>query len=322
MIAASAPGKLMLAGEYAVVSGAAPALAVALGVRASVELIPGGGRWRVTSEAYDLVEAPAAAVPVVDAALRWCRPFDSGHLVIRSDLGAGPSKPGFGSSAAVAVATAGVLRASVDAAAPTVAEVVAIHRAAQGGRGSGYDVATALLGGVCVFDRRDADAPSAHATQWVRGLHAAVIFTGSGASSSRHLRRLEEAAGASGFGDAMERHALASAALVRAWHTGDPVAVLECCRGAERSLAELDRAGDLGIGGGGQRGAREAIEAAGAVARTSGAGGGDCLWALASDAATLRAAVEAAARAGFAELDVGLSAVVPAGAGLTVKRGS
>ena len=47
------------------------------------------------------------------------------------------------------------------------------------------------------------------------------------------------------------------------------------------------------------------IEATGAVARTSGAGGGDCLWALAADEAGLQAAVEAAEEVGCRRLDVG-----------------
>ncbi len=49
MITASAPGKLMLAGEYAVVGGHGPALAVALNARATVRLEPGGAAWRVSS---------------------------------------------------------------------------------------------------------------------------------------------------------------------------------------------------------------------------------------------------------------------------------
>lgn len=320
MIVATAPGKLMLAGEYAVVDGSAPALSLALGVRAEVRLVEGGTGWRVTSPAYDLDEAPVSAVPVIAAALRWCRPADSGHFIVRSDLGAGPTKPGFGSSAAVAVAAAGALRTLAGGPRPTVAEMVAVHREAQGGRGSGYDVATALVGGVCIFDRSDASRPTARAARWVDGLHAAVIFTGQGAKTTRHLRRLERAAADTATREAMAAHAQAASALVSAWEAADVGAVLGAATAAEVALAALDAAGDLGIGGGGQAEARRAIVSAGAVARTSGAGGGDCLWALAAEPHTLAAAVAAAVAAGFSRLDVGLTADEPAGAGLAVGR--
>ena len=38
---------------------------------------------------------------------------------------------------------------------PELGDVIPVHRSAQNGRGSGYDVATALHGGVCLYDTSD-----------------------------------------------------------------------------------------------------------------------------------------------------------------------
>jgi mevalonate kinase len=76
--------------------------------------------------------------------------------------------------------------------------------------------------------------------------------------------------------------------------------VLTAATASEQALTHLDERFDLGIRAGGVAEARAAIEGAGAVARTSGAGGGDCLWVLAEDGATLQRAVDAAKRAGCA----------------------
>lgn len=302
MIIASAPGKLMLAGEYAVVGGHGPALAVALGLRATVRLAPGGGAWRVSSTDLGLVDAPVAEVPVLAEAVAEVGGLaqDGGHFRVTSELGSGPNKPGFGSSAAVCVAGLGALRAAVGSSPPSLAEAVRVHRAAQGGRGSGYDVATALHGGLCAYDN-DTQAPSARSMAWLDGLHAAVLFTGRGAKTTDHLSRLHAADASETYLAGLGRCA---SALMDAWEAGAVDGVLGHASAAERALAELDAACKLGIRAGGIEEARRAIEGAGAVARTSGAGGGDCLWALAADAETLARAVRAAEDTGCRRLDV------------------
>jgi phosphomevalonate kinase len=293
----------MLAGEYAVVGGHGPALAVALAARATVRLEPGGDTWRVNSTALGLEQAPVAEVPVLAHAVTalGSAVTGGGLLTVTSDLGAGPNKPGFGSSAAVCVAGLGALRAYAGLPAPTLAEAVVVHRAAQGGRGSGYDVATALHGGLCAY-RNDPVAPTASSTRWLEGLHAAVLFTGRGAKTTDHLARLNAADGAE---PGLRALGQAAEALLAAWEEGAVGAVLRSASRAERALHDLDVACDLGIRGGGIQEARLAIEAAGAVARTSGAGGGDCLWALAADEAILAQAVEAAEGVGCRRLTVG-----------------
>jgi len=306
VITASAPGKLMLAGEYAVVGGHGPALAVALDARATVRLEPGGDGWRVSSSALGLQEASVAAVPVLAAAVTelGSRLPSGGHLVVSSELGAGSDKPGFGSSAAVGVAGLGALRSFAGLGAPSLEEAVRVHRAGQAGRGSGYDVATALYGGLCAFE----NAPSgvaARSAAWLEGLHAAVLFTGRGARTTDHLARLEAATAAGTSQALLEALGRRASDLLAAWERGVVAGVLACAEAAERALVDLDAACDLGIRGGGVGELRQAIASTGVVARTSGAGGGDCVWALASSGASLAQAVEAAEAVGCRRLGVG-----------------
>ncbi|MGM0575615.1 MAG: mevalonate kinase family protein [Myxococcota bacterium] len=303
---ASAPGKLMLAGEYAVAAGRGPALAVAVDRRVIVTLEDDGRPgWRVTSREVGLGEASPEEVPVVAAAIaRAGAEGQGGHLRIESDLGSGPDKPGFGASAAITVATLGALYARDGRGAPTLADVVAAHREAQGGLGSGYDVATALLGGVCVH--HPAGDGHAERVPWPAELHGAVLFTGRGSSTPDRLRRLGRARELDGPAVDAALRACGDAAVdvVSAWRVGRVDGILAAVRDAQEALAALDDLADVGVDEGGHGPLRRAVEGAGAVARTSGAGGGDCLWALAADRRTLGAAVAAAEREGFRRIDV------------------
>ena len=65
-VVASAPGKLMLAGEYVVVAAGAPAIATAVDLRLSVRCERGGQGWRVNSRGLGLVEAPVAEIPLLE----------------------------------------------------------------------------------------------------------------------------------------------------------------------------------------------------------------------------------------------------------------
>ena len=305
MIVASAPGKLMIAGEYAVADRASPALAVAVDRRVRVRVEPGDGEWVVSSSDVGLRRAEAKMVPAVAAAVARVGSArrGGGHIVIESDLGSGPNKPGLGASAAITVATLGALRAAAGDPAPSVREVVACHRESQGGRGSGYDVATALVGGVVVYEPRGRKARRIH---WPRGLHAAVLHTGRGASTTAHLGRLAAARSAmpDDYREVVEGLALRAQAVVEAFEAGDVAGVLVGSEKLEWALADLDAVCGIGIGQGGQRELRETIEGAGAVARTSGAGGGDCLWALSDSPEKVVAAVRAAHKAGFRMLEL------------------
>jgi phosphomevalonate kinase len=121
-----APGKLVVAGEYAVLDGA-PCLCLALpyGVECAWEPGPDGDQRFV---------APALEGAATGAY----------HFSAWGSLPELPGKPGFGGSAAACVA-------ACLAAGRPAAEALDIHRRVQGG-GSGVDVACAIAGGMIRFE--------------------------------------------------------------------------------------------------------------------------------------------------------------------------
>src|SRR6059058_6406125 len=137
-MAASAPGKLILFGEHAVVFGE-PALSTAINLRAEVYARP-HPEWRadggsINEPRYRYVKAAVAKVK--SAGPLW--------IEIRSMV---PSGAGLGSSAAVTVATLGTLQAlagRIDP--PTIArEAFDVEHEVQG-RASPIDTSTATAGG-------------------------------------------------------------------------------------------------------------------------------------------------------------------------------
>jgi len=137
-MAASAPGKLILFGEHAVVFGEA-ALATAINLRAEVYARP-HPEWRADGGSLDEPRyryVKAAVAKVKTAGPMW--------LEVRSMV---PSGAGLGSSAAVTVATLGALHGiagSIDA--KTIArEAFEVEHEVQG-RASPIDTSTASAGG-------------------------------------------------------------------------------------------------------------------------------------------------------------------------------
>ena len=304
MIRASAPGKLMIAGEYSVVSPGCVALATSVSARLTVTLKIGGQGWRVSSKELNLDQVSVDHVPIVRAALDEFYDLPQGGLLeITSELGAGPQKPGLGSSAALAVATLAVLRKATGGERPSLDAVVAVHRAGQAGAGSGYDVATALHGGVC---RYDTTSNQLHVTQvdWPDGLHAAILYTGRASSTTKLLSRLAEWRKSRAYEVEahMEHLAQRAGRVAKAWQAGDVKGILDAVVDAQELLGMIDEDGILGILDGGQRELLTAIEDAGAIGRTSGAGGGDCAWALSDDPEALEDAIRSAESLGFKRL--------------------
>jgi mevalonate kinase len=137
-MAASAPGKLILFGEHAVVFGE-PALCTAINLRTEVFARP-YGEWLVDGASLD-----EPKYRYVKAAVR--QSWDAGPLwlEIRSMI---PTGAGLGSSAAVTVATLGALHALQDRFDPPAIarEAFEIEHEVQG-RASPIDTSTATAGG-------------------------------------------------------------------------------------------------------------------------------------------------------------------------------
>ena len=138
MMAASAPGKLILFGEHAVVFGE-PALSTAINLRAEVYARP-YTEWLADGASLD-----EPRFRYVKAAVAKANPDGPLWIEIRSMV---PSGAGLGSSAAVTVATLGALHEQngpIEAAA-IAREAFEVEHAVQG-RASPIDTSTASAGG-------------------------------------------------------------------------------------------------------------------------------------------------------------------------------
>jgi phosphomevalonate kinase len=186
---ASAPGKLLLAGEYAVLEGA-PAIVTAVQARAFALFVEGpadGPDHPEGAAARTLAETRFGAVPA--------------RLTIDATaLRAGDVKLGLGSSAAIAAACAAAVAAyhGRDPERPE-SDVLALalegHRAVSP-EGSGADVAASVRGGLVRFERRG-ETVHVDPLAWPSGLVVRVVWTGKAARTSDFLRKVAELAEAS-----------------------------------------------------------------------------------------------------------------------------
>lgn len=311
-IAASAPGKFLLSGEYAVLDGA-PAICVAVDRRASVLIeahegdrhvvqAPGFtaavGRfsaeagaltWRGDGRDFGLFEA-------VWNASRPVRVRDPVRISLDTaafrDPGSG-SKIGLGSSAALTAALAIALQALGGENAASVAH--AAHRQFQGGSGSGADIACSIAGGTIEYRM---EKEQSRPVQWPNGLHFGVLWSGVAAGTRARLARFADQP------DGAARRALrgASATVAATFGTGDAASILSGLRDYTQALLRFDEAHGLGIFDAGHASLVERAAGAGVVYKPCGAGGGDIGVVLATDRASLASFEDAAARRGFARL--------------------
>src|SRR5881396_3164894 len=147
-MAASAPGKLILFGEHAVVFGE-PALATAINLRAEVFTRP-HAEWRADGGSLD-----EPRYRYVRGAVQKAKAQGPLWLEVRSMV---PSGAGLGSSAAVTVATLGALHGMVGAIDPaTIArEAFEVEHEVQG-RASPIDTSTASAGGSLLVLRKPSE---------------------------------------------------------------------------------------------------------------------------------------------------------------------
>ena len=198
----SAPGKVVLFGEYAVLTGA-PATVMAVNARTQVYLTPSPDRqWHFTSEGFSSVPVicPDSQLPnhasasFTAAILRhwgcealsdlacdpWCIHTDTAPFYYRS------KKLGLGSSAAACTATYCALAQHLDRQA-SMHEALQIHRTWQGGKGSGLDVASSWHGGIIRF--QDANAT---AINWPEKLGWQIVWSGTSAATTDHISHFDQ----------------------------------------------------------------------------------------------------------------------------------
>ena len=308
MIEASAPGKLVVSGEYAVLAGA-PALVAAVNRRVTCQLSPrGSGDWRFVSSGFEddltlsknaVFESPRPTVPgIVRRAI--AAPDAPDHVQVRIDSSPcyhGGVKLGLGSSAAMvtALATAfGVLGGG----APRLAELYELHADFQGG-GSGLDVAAAVTGGVIRFEDRVATPE-----RLPPGTHLAFVFTGTATRTTALLARFD-AWRRQGATAALERLAAAAREVVDCTASAD--AFHEALGEYTDVLERFDQTARIGIFGPGHRRARQLAGRFGIVYKPCGAGGGDTGLGVATDPEALRAFERQAEAAGLTVLSMEIS---------------
>lgn len=321
-IDASAPGKLVLLGEYAVLEGA-PALVLAIDRRARVTLIPtGGDAWQIVSPTLGLearLHLDAAGLhwhAAPPAQLAWlnqvfarfpslqrmpaCRveldsdAFQYRHAGVREKLG-------LGSSAALVVALLGALHVLTGRTAPTLMEAVAVHRAIQQGRGSGIDIAAALAGGLSRFQLDANRTPRQTPLRLPRQLHWCCVYSGRPASTRAMLatvaawrarapgayrRHLDELGTMAGCGaDAVARD--------------DSATFLATLHDYAVALARLGAASGADIASAAHRALGRIATECGCVYKSCGAGGGDVGVTFCVDDGDLQEFASRATRAGF-----------------------
>lgn len=311
-VTASAPGKLVLAGEYAVLDGA-PAIVSSVAPRAMVAiaesdaLLVTAKGFLDESRSFELSEGQpdwdggASPLPLFDAVWKSLAPTIADPVSITLDTTAfvdNGDKLGLGSSAALAVALTGALvewQGTDGSDIETLASRA--HRDFQGGKGSGLDIATSIAGGMIVFTLEDRTVES---LPWPEGLEAAVLWSGVSASTASRLEKLYQSE------PHPSREALADAAFVAAyaWQCGNLDRVLSDTARFGSSLRSFSDAYDLDIYGAGHAKLATLAEHEGLVYKPCGAGGGDTGIVLAKDAAGIRAFVDRAEASGFRELPV------------------
>ncbi len=189
---ASAPGKLVILGEYAVLDGA-PALAMAVNRRCRAELAsvregPCRLQTRMPApEAHRFEPGRASGVALVDLVTAGGEAPTPWHGVLdTSALFASGIKLGLGSSAAALCAWAGVWAAFTGESGPLrrpdLAELIELHRRFQSG-GSGLDVAASFTGGVVTFRLEAGDGAAVGSVRLPNSVGFASIFAGRSAST-------------------------------------------------------------------------------------------------------------------------------------------
>ncbi|HWB77938.1 MAG TPA: hypothetical protein VG755_23400, partial [Nannocystaceae bacterium] len=295
----SAPGKAFLIGEYAVLEGA-PAIVTAVDVRA-VAHAPSHDR-------------PAASSAVVHCAHARVAAFLEGRgeqvgetpAIETGGFTLGQRKLGLGSSAAVAAAVVGhhLAGSGLDPKDPEVRQhalaiAQAAHSEAQGGTGSGADVATAVLGGTIRFVERRADPIAL--PSW---LAIGFVDAGAPALTSSFVQAVKAAATRTPvpYRDALAMLRDASAEFSAAAGQADRSGFTALRRAVElhvRGLRALQACAEVPIMTPAIDAIIELCSKAGVAAKPSGAGGGDLVVLLAADRGAIDRLAESLRQSGW-----------------------
>lgn len=319
MTGASAPGKLVISGEYVVLEGAW-ALVAAVDRRAVARFTAGsapgfdrsGDR---PSGSPDRAGLPPEAAAASRMAEEVCGSVPHELSLDVHALREAGRKLGLGSSAAGAVAAAGAVFAwhGHDLEAPKTRRQIldaalAGHRAVAP-EGSGIDVAASVTGGLIRF-RRDGEAVEVDRVAMPRRIVLRVIWTSTEARTSDYLTAVRALGERDPGSHARLLGALreASDVLIDAVESDDPESAVAATEAHARAMDELGRAAGVPIVDERLERIAQIARAAGGAAKPSGAGGGDVALAVLPPGADLPDLERAWTDAGMHVLDLGLGA--------------
>jgi phosphomevalonate kinase len=273
---ATAPGKLIVTGEYAVLDGA-PAIVIAVDRRAVARrnARPRGSSPFLLAVADEIAARRGAADPAARAALEVS--VDSTAFYDRM------TKLGLGSSAAVTVAATALALGTADR--HEILEIaLAAHARAQGplgARGSGADIAASVHGCTIVFSLPGGAAPChIERRRWPASVAILPFFTGAPADTAQLVARVRAARDAhrTAVDAALMAVADASRAACVALSAPPDIATVALIGAIALAANATDR---LAIVTGVDlvpecvTAARAALVRLGGTAKTTGAGGGD-----------------------------------------------
>ena len=343
----SAPGKLVLLGEYSVLYGG-PAVVLAIERRAIVTLTPSDDElWSVHSPGLVTGEPRFELLPdgsqnwikgtqeeirqltlvacvmgtlvrsgVVNPALMSAATLNLDTRAFFEPLGSASSKLGLGSSAALTTALASALvfwvggEDVISHRLNWLRTLMSIHRDFQGGGGSGIDLAASLFGGVLEYGLSEDGFPAvARPIELPGDLELLYVWTGRSADTGQFLRRLTErsALNPGGIARALDDLSKASESGIQALRSSRTERFLEAVDAFCGGLEALGREAEMPIMSTEHQHLLALARRCGVRYKPSGAGGGDLGMGMTNDRRALERMAAAVRQAGFETIDLSVA---------------
>lgn len=354
----SAPGKLMIAGEWAVLEGK-PCIVAAVNKRVHSIVEPLAGNyisvsiddfklqdirfvWDGTNiNLFKIYQVDAEKLKftkeAIEVALRFLKENNTGFKPFRirsygEETIVEGKKVGFGSSAAAVVAIiSSILNFhGYKASNEEIYKLAAIaHYYAQGNVGSAFDVAASTYGGIIVYKRFDAawlttviehgeKLAAIVQDKWPgffverldtpENLCIAIAWTGESASTGAMVKQMEsfKTSNPSRYREIYDDIAYIVETLIDRWKSNDEENILDSIRKNKDILHQLTKESGVGIETDQLRTLSRLAEKYDAAGKLSGAGGGDCGFAIAFNNETIEKVKTVWQQAGLLLIDANI----------------